>query len=78
MVEVSPQFVASPSLSHLILNVLFHPISAFFLIPYSYAFALEENNERRRAEELARRALAMDPSASWGYHTLCEHSRLTR
>eukprot|EP00731_Ephydatia_muelleri_P026047 Em0018g147a len=50
------------------------------LYPYIisfYAFALEESSQRRTAEALARKALAMNPTIAWSYHALCE-SRLLR
>eukprot|EP00731_Ephydatia_muelleri_P026049 Em0018g149a len=36
-----------------------------------YAFALVQNSEFQRAEEMARKVLAMDRSVGWAYHTLC-------
>lgn len=35
-----------------------------------YAFALEETNFRRRAEDMAREALAVEPRLCWATHTL--------
>ena len=37
-----------------------------------YAFSLEENNQRDRAEELVRKALSMETKVPWGYHALSE------
>ena len=42
------------------------------VLSYSYAFALEESSQRRTAEALARKALAMNPTIAWSYHALCE------
>eukprot|EP00731_Ephydatia_muelleri_P026042 Em0018g142a len=40
-----------------------------FILSY-YAFALEQTNQRDRAEELARKALDLQKKTPWAYHTL--------
>ena len=69
-----------PTPSHTLPNLssTFPPcIHLAFVLSYSYAFALEESSQRRTAEALARKALAMNPTIAWSYHALCE-SRLLR
>ena len=69
-----------PTPSHTLPNLssTFPPcIHLASVLSYSYAFALEESSQRRTAEALARKALAMNPTIAWSYHALCE-SRLLR
>lgn len=37
---------------------------------YSYAFALEETNEREKAEKLLKRVLDMNPRIPWAHHAM--------
>lgn len=36
----------------------------------SYAFALEETNEREKAEKLLRKSLSMNPKTPWAHHAM--------
>ncbi len=37
-----------------------------------YAFSLEENNQRDKAEEVGRKALSMEPRIPWATHAIGE------
>ena len=39
---------------------------------YSYAFGLEETNEREKAEKLLNKVLEMNPATPWAHHAMCE------
>ena len=38
----------------------------------SYAFTLEETNERAKAEKLLERILDMNPKTPWAHHAMCK------
>ena len=46
-------------------------------VTYSYGFALEECRERDKAEEVARRALAIDKRTPFATHAMCKPKNYT-
>ncbi len=49
----------------LLITIVLHNVSR-------YAYSLEENKQRDRAEEVARKALSMEAKVPWAYHALSE------